>query len=330
MRPGSQIITAYTLISPNTRINNAQAGTILVSVRDADGNGVSGVSVTAVPGAAPNGGAQPVAGAPANTDVEGCSYVLQVTPGTYTVTVSKTNYLRDTQTTTATMDVTVTANNSAPAAFTYDNRNRYQLAFYSSPAPTAMIPKDLEVSYFNDKGTWTTPRASTASFSRTLDVFPWGVGYTILAGLYAQPNQSNQGCLSSNPGEWISGTRGGFSVVGVDPVPAPATAGGTSAVVVPMGLIQVTGQNTKYLRLSTAAAGPGDPGCAVTMTYLTAQVTSNTASVVVPYGTWKLETSSNGTSGWSTVNASTITVVAPAGGTVTSTTFVVDPRVVAP
>ncbi len=49
MRPGSEPVFANTVISPSTRINNPQMGTILVSVLDAAGNGVQGVTVSAVP-----------------------------------------------------------------------------------------------------------------------------------------------------------------------------------------------------------------------------------------------------------------------------------------
>ena len=63
MRPGSEPVFANTVISPNTRINNPQMGTILVSVLDAAGNGVQGVTVSAVPASPPNG-AQTIPGNP--------------------------------------------------------------------------------------------------------------------------------------------------------------------------------------------------------------------------------------------------------------------------
>lgn len=324
-RAGSDVVHANTVISPGTRINNPQLGTILVSVEDGDGNGSAGVTVSAVPLSGNPNGAQSLTASPAPTDAQGCTYILQVVPGNYVVTVSKTNYIKSDQTTSATQTVTVAANNSASASFAYDLRAQYQLAYYSSPAPFAYIPRDLDTTFVNTYGV-TYSAASSASFTRTIDRFPWTSGYSVLAGKYIEATESSLGCLSPDPAQWPDGVRGGNTVVGTTPLPIAATAGGFVSGVVPMGLVQISGVNNRFLKITTAPAGGGDPGCAITMTYRTNKTASDTIWLALPYGSWKIESNPNDVAtGWTTVNTGAIVPLSP-GQILTPSTFMLDPR----
>src|SRR5690606_2055259 len=100
-------------------INDPSMGTILVSVLSGDGTGRPGVTVTAVP-ASPANGAGPLTVAPAKTDPQGCTYILKVKPGNYTVGVSTSNYVSHTQATSSSQVVGVAAGESAAVGFQYD------------------------------------------------------------------------------------------------------------------------------------------------------------------------------------------------------------------
>ncbi|MCW5945112.1 MAG: prepilin-type N-terminal cleavage/methylation domain-containing protein, partial [Cryobacterium sp.] len=84
-------VHADTLIDPGVRINDPDLGTVLISVTDSSGNGVSGVSVQVTP-STPANGATSLDAQPDATDSEGCTYALKVQPGNYDVTVSKSGY----------------------------------------------------------------------------------------------------------------------------------------------------------------------------------------------------------------------------------------------
>lgn len=333
---GSQPVRADTLINPNTRINDPQMGTILVSVHNEAGSGIPGVSVSASVGS-PANGAQPLTVTPTATDSEGCTYILKVAPGNYDVTISKTGYMSG-ETSTDPLDpgeqtaspkallVPVAASTSVSVEFEYDQKGTYQVAYYSNPAPgSTMIPKDLDTSFVNGRGV-SYSKASTASFSRTIDRFPYGAGYTVLAGKYSEATELSDGCLSPNPGAWIDGTLNGNPVVGLQPEPYSAAPAGSVAAVAPMGIVQITNMTNRWIRATTvpvANKGPGDPGCSVTMVYMTDKSTSSTARVALPYGTWTFEYSTTGTSGWTSISSG-ISLVTQ--GTLSSNRATLDPR----
>src|SRR5690554_2128846 len=70
MRSGVEPVTSDTLISPNSRINDPERGTILVTVKNGIGEGVGGIPVTAKKASSP--------ALTTTTDSQGCAYLLMV------------------------------------------------------------------------------------------------------------------------------------------------------------------------------------------------------------------------------------------------------------
>jgi prepilin-type N-terminal cleavage/methylation domain-containing protein len=330
MRPGVDPVKANTVIDPHNRINDPALGTILVSVIGASGTGVAGATVTAVP-ASPANGAQALTSSPAATDAQGCSYILRVKPGNYVVSVSKANYVSDKQAATGVAPtVQVTAGASVSAAFAYDLGANLNLSYYSNPVPTTpKIPITLDTSFVNSAGTYVTP-TTAATFSRALRVFPYASGYNIFAGYYREPSEASAGCVSVDPGQWIAGVRSGQNVAGVRPDTVPAAPGTTLATTVPMGQVRISSTSNLYLKaVSSATFGPGDPGCAIGMTYkFTQQTSGSTTTLTLPYGSWEIFSGTTSGTQNTIVAGTRMTLITT--GTVTGAVVTLDPRVVVP
>ena len=90
----TQPVSSDTVLAPVGRINDPSLGTIMISAKKADGTGAANVTATVSP---VSGGAVALDTQPPDTDTSGCTYALQVTPGTYTVALSEPNYIDITQ-----------------------------------------------------------------------------------------------------------------------------------------------------------------------------------------------------------------------------------------
>ena len=285
-RAGSDVVHANTVISPSTRINNPQLGTILVSVEDGDGNG-SAVSPSArfpvgeserraVAHRVPRAHRRPglhvhPAGGPRQLHRHRQQDQLHQ---------GRPDDLGH-------QDGTVAANNSSSASFAYDLRAQYQLAYYSSPAPFAKIPRDLDTTFVNNYGV-TYTAARSASFTRTIDRFPWTSGYSMLAGKYIEATKRTHGCLSTNP---VSGPTASAAVTPSSvPRRFPSGDRGRDRLSRRADGARADDRRQQPLpQVTTAPAGVGDPGCAIGMTYRTNKTASDTIWLALPYGTWKLE-----------------------------------------
>ena len=223
-------------------------------------------------------------GIPSPTDFDGCTYILQVTPGDYTVTVSKANYIFASQSVTATQAVTVAANTAASASFTYDLRARYQLAYYSSPAPFAMIPSDLETSFYNERGEVYVNATMIPSFARNIDRFPWEPGLHDLRGQVCRAERGDGGCLSPAPSSGRTGPSANS--------PSPASTRFRSRQLRAGTCRQSCRRRSSRYPASTGQgqvsagrerhARTGRPGCALGMTYKTNQVPSSSVWLALP------------------------------------------------
>lgn len=323
-----QAVVADTVIAPSTKISVDSLGTILVSTRNSGGTPVSGAGVTI----SPDPGSVPSA-----TDAMGCSYVLKVPPGTYTVTVSKPNYLDPTQNASPSTTVTVKAGQSASAGFTYD---QYGVAKWSYPTGGTEQPTNLAVSALSTYGVFTTGATSPGS----ANLFP-STEYGIVGGDYSAKTDSSAGCLSPNPADWGTTPAGGGKQL--VPVAAPTAAfgpGGSANIgTLPLKTVTVTNVpgSTSDLNLratNVASWVAGDPGCFGTGLTQTIDFPAGTlkksagkkVTIQLPYGAWKLTygTSANPTTAvpanWISAppTVTGITVGADGTGSVT-----LDPRV---
>jgi len=325
-----QPVTSDTVIAPSTKVSVDTLGTILVSVRSAAGTPVAGVGVSV----SPDPGSVPTA-----TDAMGCSYVLKVPPGTYTVTVSKTGYVDPLQNTSPSTTVTVEAGKSTSAGFTYDSAGKVQWSWPTSGGVIA--PSTASVSFLSTYGVWNTAATSPTS----ANVFP-STEYDVVAGKYVPyTDTTNSGCRSPNPGDWPQYTSAGKTYLAPAAASVTVAPGAVSTPVnigaLQMGKITVTNPSNQSAKLYVRAvsAAPfvsGDPGCTAKpqtidfATQLGASANSK-MTIALPYGAWTLK---YGTSSPPATAVPSSWLSVPTGATgVTinsSGAFTLDPRVVQP
>ena len=309
---GTQQVEMSSAIAPLTNINSDTTGSILVGVTNANGIGVSGVVPT-------------VSGGPAGvtfpaTDAEGCTYVAGVAPGTYKVSVARTGYIDSTQQPSpSSQSVTVSVGSSGAAAFTFDKVTTYSFKYVTSPASSAILPTNLPLSITN--GTSGTTVLDPAPTSAAL--FPFPSGYQAVAGLYSADVSSDAAatCLGPEPGAWTTANKAGKKGTATEFKDA------TGPIPISMGAITLAKPDKAlFITAKTTTAVNGDPGCAKGMTLSFPKPTSDSMTIALPWGTWKLFT--GGTAGAATTPlALTATNTAMvSNGAVTDGVVLVDPR----
>lgn len=317
----SQPVRADTLIAPKTRVSESTKATIIVKVTTQFAAGVDGVAITTNPAISPP---------PTATDIDGCSYLLKVPPGSYTITVSKSGYIDAQQAGTPSQTVAVTAGTSIAAAFQMEPAQPLTATYGTSGTK---IPTNMNTSLRHASDPVIDSVATNNSLTRSFSLFPWAEGFTVLAGKFVAGNEATAGCLSPNPAEWPAGTNSGGVAI-QSPTPRAWVPAAGVTVPVNMGIVTVTGtSNTLQLTaVSQATPPPGtaDPGCAIgAMTYTFGSVLVKNAPVQIalPFGSWKLYygTSASGPQ----LAASTLMVPPSSSSTVSSGGILtLDPRIV--
>lgn len=346
MAPGSEV-QSYTVINPSERINDPTKGTIIVSVKGANGAGMQGITVNATPGS-PANGAVAIPIAPEQTDSDGCSYILKVTPGNYTVTASKSGYIDELQNATASKAVNVGVGTAVAVQFAYDKAISMPVKYATNyTATTPKIPTNMDTTFAGTYGNFNSA-ATSNSLTRTLSLFPVTSGYEVMAGKLLTANAlADVGCLAPDPSEWPNQTILTQTFVGSRPPAVGGIPGASlSTVNVPMGVVMVTGTTSGSQRYLKAVSADGDPRClglnvvpatspktyqpAATYTFgevLTTSPTTTTA-IALPYGNWILY---SGNSSTQTTVVSSLRMTIPTGlrGSVNALNNVLtlDPRV---
>lgn len=289
----TQPVRSDSLISPDTRINDPARGTIRVSVLGVDGVGEAGVSVTITP---TTGGAV-LTEQPELTDTDGCSFALKVVPGTYSVTINRSNSVDQNQATSPTKSVVVVAGGSVAAQFQYDYAAQFSVTYASNyPTPVPRFPTNLQTSYLSTYGV-----SLVNGTPSQVSLHPYSSGYSGIAGTYIAPSQSGAGCVNVDPAAWPAATVGSTALAaGVRQPPVAAPPQGTTSMSIPMGIVSVRHTTTAFLTAVSATAAPAaaDPGCATAMTFTFGQVLINGSTVIaLPYGSWNLysHSTANGT-----------------------------------
>lgn len=281
---GGSPVYADTQIAPNSRVNDPALGTIVVSVKSASGAGLAGVPVTVTP----NTSGLPTPTANGVTDSNGCAYVLKVTPGSYAVSITTTGGIDWKQFTKPTVTAPVVAGGSYSAAFSYDSSSAYTLKFaQGNSGPNPILPTNLNASFLSSVGGVYTP----TSLTNPISLFPYSDGYSIVAGTYLPGTGTSSSCLSVNPAEWTTANSAGKTGQAVQKVAPTAPGSPVGNVKVGMGDVTVTGLTSgKYLTAVNAQGilGSGDPGCAASQTITFPQLTANSATIALPYGTWNI------------------------------------------
>lgn len=282
----AQSVSMNSMVAPSSSVTAANLGMIIVSVSRVDGSGNSGVNVSIAPNSANPAGASAITSTIAPTDANGCTYALNVKPGRYDVSLSKSGNIDDgtssgslgAQTASPSTTVTVQTSQTSAANFNYDTA--------LSVAPQ-----------------WSDPNASTTAFTaptsspvtlrrKSADYGPFAAGTTALVFPYTDGYKAVPGtpstCASVDPENW---TTANGSAVAPRNLAQPAT--GTNAVKAPVQVVTVklAGKADNALTATTTApnASSGDPGCATPATYtFTGLPVGGTATIALPYGTYTL------------------------------------------
>ncbi len=287
MNPVTPAVRADTLIAPAGRINDPTLGTLIVSVLGASGTGKAGVTVTATPSAVAGNTAMPLTVVPSPTDANGCSYILKVTPGTYDVTISATNFVSDKQEQGSVIRQTgVAAGTSASVGFQFDLAAYFSVSYATNyTASTPQFPTNLDTTFYNTFGTWYT----TAPATNPAPFHPYPAGYSIFAGKFLAPSGGGStSCLSVDPAAWTTPASSDGAIGQREPA-VSAAPGATASVGVNMGIIGLSGVSSNpYITAVSQSTAPGtdDPGCLQTMTYTFPR--TNGSVLALPYGSWKL------------------------------------------
>lgn len=317
-------VVSSTVLAPNSRINDPNYGMIIVSVTAADGSGASGVSVSITPAQTSPNGAAAVA-TPALTDSNGCTFVQKVTPGNYTVSISRANGIDYTQAVAPqTTPVAVIAGSPSSVPFTFDTSSTVKVTYGTNYSGAATLPTNLDTTFFSTTGGVDPYKlgGSSTPYSTSVSLFPFAGGYTYEAGLYVAPvvgdtgKVTNKPCVNVDPGAWT--TPNASKVVGKS-FSASTTPGGASSINLPMGVAQLPALSAATGLTATAVntTANGDPGCSSGATY-SFTLSLGTPTIALPFGTWKLTTLLGGT-----VTPSSIKT----GGVINSDgTFTLDPR----
>ncbi|ROS50399.1 carboxypeptidase-like regulatory domain-containing protein [Frigoribacterium sp. PhB24] len=306
MRSSTAPVRSDTILAPNSRLNDPDTGSILISVKDASGAGVPGVVVTVEPDAqSTNPGTALAAGSkPAVTNDDGCAVAIKVTEGAYKVTISRADGApyRDAEQKASPVKtgIVVGKGDSTGTSFTYDLADAYAITYASTyTGGSVVLPDDLKTTVIGGPTVTGLTGPTTPAY-----LFPQSTGYQMIAGDYRAPGASGGSCLSPDPAAWPVNAAGKKA----DRAPFVAAADGKAAYPLPMGVVTIkpaSGRDTVVRAVSTTAL-QGDPGCQATQTYyfsISGKTSSGQVSLALPYGTWLL------TSGPSVTSQSSLTVV---------------------
>lgn len=297
MRASTTPVRSDTVVAPGSKINDPDRGSVLITVRGADGGGVPGVTVTIAPDPKADvpGRALTAESLPGLTNADGCAVAVRVVPGTYTVTLSRADGVpyRDPQqnATPVKTGISVARGDTSGHSFTYGPADDYTMNYASNYTGSTLLPGDLRTTITGSNGV-TVPVGTDAH--RYL--YPLSSGYTFIAGPYVPKGGSSTSCLSPDPASWpvaADGRVGKPQQAVLSDVP----------VALPMGVTTVKlGSGHTFIKATTTTAQGGDPGCDATMTY-TFQLDSapGQATIALPFGTWKIQSARDSGSSLSAV-----------------------------
>lgn len=313
MSAAAQPAEADTVVAPNSRISDITKGVVIVSVKNAQGSGNAGVTISVVPNPTSPNGASAITTTIDPTDAQGCGYVLNVTPGRYDVSISKSGTSTPSvdikQSTAPKQTVDVSAGATATAPFQFDQSATFVPHYASNATGVSLLPLTMDTTFVNTYGIFT----QTVTPAK---LHPFTAGYTVLAGALAANGSTASSCLSVDPAAWPTTTDASGTWAGKRPDAVAGAPGGTVDAYVPMGVMSFTGPANGYVTATGQATGPAgtnDPGCTTPKIYQFKLPASGVANLALPFGTWKLATGT--TSGNTTTAVSAAQVVLVTRGT---------------
>ncbi len=286
-------VRSDTILAPGTPAVDAGTGAISVRVVGADGQPRSGVDVSVAP--VPMGTGEALSSQPGSTDVDGCSYADRVTPGAYTVTISKNDFIDAAQQAPTVVTTSVAAGSTAGVRAELEQDGNF-ITFYAKnyPGPGApSLPTNLKTSFVPNAPALTVA-AKPAVAGGTQALYPGG--YQAVAGEFADPGR-NTLCASMDPAAWPAATVSGTRLAPGVRASASAASGQTAAFAtppttsIPMGVVRVLALPGTYVTAKAATpTGAGNPGCGTPSADLTfGQVPAGgTMYIALPFGSWNI------------------------------------------
>lgn len=312
-------VTTDTIVSAPARLTDPSTGTVMVSVLGADGTPRSGVAVTM----SPTSGGAALASQPPATDANGCSYALQVAPGTYSIAVSKSGYVDASLNASPTTTVTVVAGQTVAAPpFQYDAAITLSPTYATvNGSNVAQRPSNLDLTFVTGSATYARPVGAG------MTLYPFPSGYSAIGG--ALGTVTTGGCPAVDPAQWAQSLTGTLLKAGARNAPVTAAPGGSTSIAVPMGgfSVKISGSAAYLTAVSQDSSGSpaGEPGCPTAMTYTFGSL-SGTNYYQLPYGTWNLYTGTTSGATTTPVAASNITIYNSYTTVPTSNQITLDPR----
>lgn len=305
-----------TLVAPPSSVSTNSASTIVVGVQAASGGPNAGVSVQITP--VSGGGGAALTAQPVVTDSDGCTYALNVTPGAYTITISKSGNITPDGKTSAV--VSAQSGSVASKTFSYDRPATITMTYAANANTTAKLPSGFSgVLRHGD-----TIQQATSS---TVSVFPYTDGWTPLGGGYSAT------CQNVDPLTWPVANK----LTANPDILGPGiggTPGEAATAQIAMGVVGIQLKDSNSVLTATvkntAAVANGDPGCSPSVKYaFTGLTPKSLTNIALPYGTWTLlegTTTTNATTAVATISATpgatNVTVAA------TKNVVALDPRIV--
>ena len=188
----THVITASSIVS------TPAGGALIVQILDANGNAVSGTSVTAV---GPSGDPTPTS-ATLTSGPDGCAIFAGLAGGTYTVTAAQAGYVDPNGNSSASAQETVVEGTSVPTGFQLDRAGTVTGAFvatgtnaagalYSFADTMTIANQGMAIPGTRIVGTLGTPFTPTsAPVGSVTNAFPFPSGYSVYAGSCIQNDPS--------------------------------------------------------------------------------------------------------------------------------------------
>lgn len=260
---------ATTAVSPPVGFSpGTNLGSVPVTVRDAAGNPVSGISVSAT-----DGGSNSYS---EYTDASGCAFLL-VAPSTYTLSLGTANYVDRQGNANPSAVFSISAGSNVAVAFDYDHPGSLVVGASAPDSASAPIglPTTLAYQFFQPAGTKTYASAGVPPFT--------------VGGLFPDSYKAWFGdCADADPQYWPSGSR-------ISPV--SIGSGASAPATVPLGAVRVSltvgglassgaTVTAKHDATSGAACPTGSPSTAGYALGTTAA--DGTLESALPWGRWVL------------------------------------------
>lgn len=298
----TQPVQDDTIVASQGRINDSSTGSITISVIGADGLPEQGIAVAVTP----TQGGLALTSQPAATDASGCTRAINVTPGTYAVTLTKAGFKDEQQQPTPTKTIIVTAGANQAVSFQYDATATYRTNYVPWPGDysttTPLLPNNLDATFLNS----TSGPYTTSASEAVVALHPFASGYTAIAGTPVDSTGAPT-CAASDPRAWqATGSEGPSLATGVAATGAArsgqstdfrTTYGSASRLGIPMGVVEIKYSVPLTATLITATTAPppegtADPGCATRKTYSFSGVTAAArVSLLLPYGSYTISAS---------------------------------------